>query len=71
MYSAQMGCLQVNDNQIVAIIIAMINSRYFIPGKDNEKTAKEIVKVYYVLKDKTYDEYEQEDSGEQFTGKML
>lgn len=50
----------MNDNQITAIIIAMINNRYLIPGKDNEKTAKEIVRVYDVFKDKTYDE-ENED----------
>lgn len=46
----------MNDNQITGIIIAMLNNRYIIQGKDNEKTAKEIVKVYYVLKEKTYDE---------------
>lgn len=44
----------MNDNQITAIIIALINSRYLIPGKDNEKTAKEIVDVYKILKEKTY-----------------
>jgi hypothetical protein len=46
----------MNNNQITAIIIAMLNSRYIIPGNDNEKTAKEIVKVYNILKEKTYDE---------------
>ena len=52
----------MNDNQITAIIIAMINNRYLIPGKDNEKTAKEIVRVYDVFKDKIYEE-ENEDEG--------
>jgi hypothetical protein len=46
----------MNDNQITAVIIAMLNNRYLIPGKDNERTAKEIVKIYKVLKEKTYDE---------------
>lgn len=46
----------MNDNQITAIIVAMINNRYLIPGKDNEKTAKEIVRVFKILKEKTYDE---------------
>lgn len=46
----------LNDNQITAIIVAMINNRYLIPGKDNERTAKEIVRVFKILKEKTYDE---------------
>jgi hypothetical protein len=46
----------LNDNQITAIIVAMINNRYLIPGKDNERTAKEIVRVFRILKEKTYDE---------------
>lgn len=46
----------MNDNQITGIIISMLNNRYLLQGKDNEKTAKEIVKVYYILKEKTYDE---------------
>lgn len=46
----------MNDNQITAIIISMLNNRYILQGKDNEKTAKEVVKVYYVLKEKTDDE---------------
>jgi hypothetical protein len=52
----------MNDNQIVGIIIGMLNNRYIIPGKDNEKTAKEIVKVYYILKEKTYDDDDDEQS---------
>lgn len=51
----------MNDNQITAVIIAMLNSRYLIPGKDNEKNAKEIVKIYKVLKEKTYDEDNDDD----------
>jgi len=43
----------MTDNQIAAIIIAMLNSRYIVPGKDNEKTAKEIVDIYNILKEKT------------------
>lgn len=53
----------MNDNQISLIIISMLNNRYIIQGKDNEKTAKEIVKVYYVLKEKTYDD-DSDNSGE-------
>lgn len=61
----------MNDNQITAIIIAMINSRYLIPGKDNEKTAKEIVEVYDILKDKTYDEDNNEEEGHGFNSPQL
>jgi len=53
----------MNDNQIAAIIIAMLNSRYITPGKDNEKTAKEVVKIYHILKEKTYDEEYEGDEG--------
>ena len=55
----------LNDNQITAIIVEMINNRYLIPGKDNERTAKEIVRVFKILKEKTYDEddYYDENAG--------
>lgn len=55
----------MNDTQITAIIIALINSRYLIPGKDNEKTAKEIVDVYKILKEKTYGDGDCGDNGSQ------
>lgn len=64
----------MNNNQIAAIIIALINSRYICPGKDNEKTAKEIVDVYHVLRDKTYgdeDESEVLSIPEQLEGKLI
>lgn len=46
----------MEDSYVAAIIVAMINGRYIIQGKDNEKTAKEVVKIYNILKDKTYDQ---------------
>jgi len=63
----------MNDNQIVAIIVALINCRYLIPGKDNEKTAKEIVDIYRILKEKTYDNNSAIDFGgeaQQFMNNM-
>lgn len=64
----------MNNNQIAAIIVALINSRYICPGKDNEKTAKEIVDVYNILREKTYgqgDDEEEAGMADQLGGKLV
>ena len=40
----------MEDSYVTAIIVAMINGRYIIQGKDNEKTAKEVVKIKRMIK---------------------
>lgn len=43
----------MTDDHITAIVVAMLTNRYVIPESDNEKMAKEVARIYRVLKEKT------------------
>jgi hypothetical protein len=54
----------MNSNQLTSVLIALINSRLITPGKDNEKTVKEVIKIYRTLKKKLGDENSEDDDDE-------
>lgn len=51
----------MNDDQITGIIVAMLTNKYIIPENDNEKTAKEIAKIFKILKEKTNPDKNRDD----------